>query len=763
MQPFFSGNCRDFAGKHPKIAEMLLQSSMGIFSKHKKFPHYQQFDEMDCGPTCVKMVAEHYGKRVALPYLREQCHIDRQGVSLLGMADAAEKIGLRTMAVQTSFETLAEEAPYPCIAHWQQRHFVVVYGRKKGKVLVADPATGLLAYSDEEFKKGWISGMAQGEEAGILLLLEPSPDFHEDGFMGEAPQKTSFRFLLRYLTPYRQLVVQVLLSLLVGSVLMLFLPFLTQALVDSGINRQNLGFVYAVLLAQLMLFLGRVSVDVLRGWILLHISARVNIFIISDFLIKLMRLPIAFFDTKNLGDLLQRLHDHGRIKNFLTSSSLNFVFSMVNLLIFSAVMLFYSLEIFLLFLVGSLLYVLWVAFFLKRRRELDYKRFSQSAANQSSEVQLVQAMQEIKLHNCEKQKRWEWEAIQVRLFRIGMESLSLSQYQNAGGNFINELKNILITFWAAKEVMDGQMTLGMMMAAQQILGQMNGPVSQFVGFLQEAQDASISLERLGEIHNRPDEDEALEAAMVLPEGQDLRLEAVDFRYGDPHADYVLQGVSLTIPHGHTTAIVGASGSGKTTLLKLLLKFYEPEQGDISLGGTPLRHLDSRAWRARIGTVMQDGFVFSDTIARNIALGEENIDTKRLVEACEAANIREFIETLPLNYNTKIGGDGVGLSQGQRQRILIARAVYKNPDFLFFDEATSALDAKNEREITDKLGQFTKGKTVVVIAHRLSTVKHADQIAVLDKGRLAECGTHAELVAAKGIYYELVKNQLELGN
>ncbi|MFT6960521.1 MAG: ATP-binding cassette subfamily B protein [Flammeovirgaceae bacterium] len=727
----------------------------------KKFTHYTQLDQMDCGPTCLKMVAKHYGKELSIQYLREEAHIDRQGVSLLGIADAAEKVGFRTMAVKTNFETLVEEAPFPCIAHWNQQHFVVVYRIETDKVYVADPANALLVYTKEEFCKSWI-GKGQDDE-GILLLLETTPEFHAEEFMGELPEKTSFRFLFQYLTPYKKLIFQVFLGLLAGSVLALVLPFLTQALVDFGINKQDIGFVYTVLVAQVALFFGKTAIEVIRSWILLHISARVNIFIISDFLIKLMKLPISFFDSKNLGDILQRMQDHERIKHFLTSSSLSFLFSVVSFLIFSVVLLIYSVEIFIIFLVGSALYVSWILFFMKRRRELDFKRFNQASSNQSNEVQLVQGMQEIKLNNCEKQKRWEWEGIQVKLFKISLSSLALAQYQNAGGGFLNELKNILITFWAAKEVIDGNMTLGMMLATQQILGQLNAPVLQFVTFIQEAQDAKISLERLGEIHNKPDEDEQTTTAMLIPENKDLKLQNVDFRYGDPNADFVLEKLSLTIPHGKTTAIVGASGSGKTTLLKLLLKFYDPESGEIKLGETPLKSLDSKLWRAKVGSVMQDGFIFSDSIARNIALGEETINTEQLLFACEVANIRSFIEELPLNYNTKIGGDGIGLSQGQKQRVMIARAVYKNPDYLFFDEATSALDANNEKEITQKIEAFTQNKTVIVIAHRLSTVKNADQIIVLDKGKIAEIGTHKDLVKQKGLYFELVKNQLELGN
>lgn len=727
-----------------------------------RFPHYHQLDKMDCGPSCLKMIAKHYGRDYSTQFLREACYIDRQGVSLLGIIDAAEKIGMQTMPVKSTYELLSQDAPLPAIAHWQQNHFIVIYKATDKKIWVADPATGKVVYNKEEFCQHWISGSHQGEEEGVLLFLEPRPDFYKSEW-NEDESSSSIHFLLKYLKGYGKFFIQLILGLLVGSIISLIFPFLTQAIVDFGINHQDIGFIYTVLLAQLLLFAGSVSVNMIRGWILLHISTRLNITIISDFLRKLMKLPISFFDSKNLGDILQRIRDHDRIESFLTSSSLEVMFSLFNLLVFGIVLAIYSFKILLVFAIGTSLYLAWVLLFLNKRKKIDYKRFNQLATTQSNEVQLVQGMQEIKLNNCERQRRWEWEGIQAKLFKINVASLTLNQYQNGGATFINEFKNIFITFLAAQAVINGEITLGMMLAISFIIGQLNAPIIQFVNFILSAQDAKISLERLREIHNRPEEESNIEEAYLVPQRKDIVLKEVNFRYDNPHNDWVLHRLNLRIPYGKTTAIVGASGSGKTTLLKLLLKFYNPEEGNIFLGSTPLKNISSRAWRDRCGVVMQDGFLFSDSIARNIALTDDVIDKNKLVEAVDIANIREFIEELPLNYNTKIGGEGLSISQGQKQRILIARAIYKNPDFFFFDEATSSLDAKNEKAITEKLAAYTKGKTSIVIAHRLSTVKDADQIIVLEKGEIKELGTHQELTQKKALYYELVKNQLELGN
>ena len=727
-----------------------------------KFPHFQQHDALDCGPACLRIVAKYHGKNYSLQTLRDKSYINREGVSMLGISDAAEYIGFRTMGVRISFDQMKKDAPLPCIVYWKQRHFMVVYKIKKDTVYISDPATGLIKLSKKEFIDGWASTEEDGVKKGLCLLLEPTPDFYKQE--DETLNKSGFGFLFSYIRSYKKLVTQLFLGLFIGSVLQLVFPFLTQAIVDIGINNNDLDFVTLIIIGQLVLILGRTSVNFIRGWITLHLSTRLNINLISDFLIKMMRLPIAFFNSKMTGDLIQRIQDHRRIESFLTTSTLNILFSFVNLLIFGIVLAIYSWKIFLIFLLGSGLYTLWVVLFMKRRRQLDYKKFVQLSDNQSNLIQLITGMQEIKLNNCEKQKRWEWESIQTRLFRIKIKSLYLEQYQQAGGVLINEVKNVLITFIVARAVIDGGMTLGIMLAVQFILGQLNAPLQQMIEFFHTSQDAKISLERLGEIHNKEDEETRdYSKIRTLPEEKSLKTNNMSFQYEGPHSPYVLKDIDLKIPENKITAVVGVSGSGKTTLIKLLLGFYAPVQGNIRIGEVFLGNFSKKVWRDKCGVVMQDGFIFSDTIANNIAVSDEYVDKERLLHSVKTANIQEDIESLPLGYNTKIGKEGVGLSQGQKQRILIARAVYKNPEFIFFDEATNSLDANNEKVIMENLEQFFKGRTVVVVAHRLSTVKNADQIVVLDKGAIVEKGTHTELTKKQGAYYHLVKNQLELGS
>lgn len=729
----------------------------------KKFPFYKQPDTKDCGPTCLRIVSKYYGKSISLQQIRNLSETTREGSSLLGLSDAAENLGFRSMGVQIDFNTLTEEVPFPCVAHWNKNHFVVVYKiDKNDKVYISDPSYGLITYTREEFIKSWIGENAnENTEEGIVLILETTPAFFQTEFDAEE-SKASFTFLSKYLLKYKTLVIQLAIGLLGGSLLSLIFPFLTQSIVDVGIQNQDINFIYVVLLAQIMLFLGRMGIETIRSWILLHLSARINISIISDFFIKLMKLPISFFDTRMTGDIMQRINDHHRIEQLLTSSSLNTLFSLVNLIIFSIVLLFYDYRLFLVYLVGAVLYIGWISFFLKKRKELDYKRFSQVSQEQSKVIELINGMQEIKMHNAEKQKRWDWEFLQVKLFKIRIKSLSLEQWQSVGGNFINQMKDILVSFLSAKLVLSGNLTLGMMLSVQYIIGQLNSPLLQLIDFIKQTQDAKISLERLGEIHDKDDEEDKNEQYVTDVPKQDIEIKDMSFRYIGADVP-VFENLSLTIPYQQTTAIVGASGSGKTTLLKLLMKFYDPDQGEIRIGNTNMKNISPRYWRDHCGVVMQEGYVFNDTIANNIAVGEDHIDKQKLRRAVEIANIKDFIESLPLSYNTKIGNEGVGVSGGQKQRLFIARAVYKAPEYILFDEATSALDANNEKVIMENLEQFFKGKTAVVIAHRLSTVRHADKIIVLDQGRVVEEGSHAELVDLRGEYYRLVRNQLELGN
>ncbi len=725
------------------------------------FPFYKQLDAMDCGPTCLRMVARYYGKHFTLQSLREKSFLSREGVSMLGIAKAAEAIGLQTMGVSLTWERLRNEAPLPVIVHWKQNHFVVVYKIKRDRVYVADPGFGHTVYSKEEFLRGWISTRKDGEAKGSALLLQPTPDFlnQED----EPVKKTGFRYLLRFLTPYKRYVTHLLLGLVLGSIIQFLLPFLFQSIVDFGITNQDMPFIYLVLIFQFVLILSQMGIDFIRRWILLHLSTRINISIISDFLVKLMKLPVGFFDTKLTGDILQRIGDHRRIESFMTTSSLTILFSMVNLVVFAVILAIYSVKILIIFLAGSLLYFVWIYLFMKRRRSLDHKYFSRQAENQSKLIQIIHGIREIKLNNAERTNQWEWQNIQAGLFRVNMSSLSLSQYQEAGGVFINETKNILINVIAAIAVINGHMTLGMLLAVSYILGQLNGPIEQMITFFHRAQDAKISLERLSEIHETEDEYQKETGVTVLPAIDRIVVNHLDFSYPGAIPRNVLEDINITLKKDTVTAVVGVSGSGKTTLVKLLLGFYPPGRGEIRIGDTNLQMTSPDLWRSQCGVVMQDGFIFSDTIARNIALGEQDIKTDQLMYAARMACIDDFIDQLPLGYNTKIGQEGLTLSGGEQQRILIARAIYKNPHFLFLDEGTSALDANNERRIMENLQLVFKGKTVVIVAHRLSTVRDADQIIVLDRGKIVEEGKHNTLIAKKGHYFNLVRNQLELGN
>lgn len=732
----------------------------------KKPPFYIQYDAMDCGPTCLRIIAAYYGKAYPLDTLREMCYLSKEGVSLLGISEAAEKIGFRTIGVQITIEQLKSKISFPCIIHWEQKHFVVLYQieekRKKTFFYVADPASGGTQYSQQEFIKYWYSSSnANGQNTGIALCLEPTPEFYRQSDITDSPKSKSLSFLFSYLRPYKKLVIQLVIGLLTGSLLQLLLPFLTQSIVDFGITNQNISYIYLVLIAQMALIISTTSIDFIRGWILLHLGTRVNISLLSDYLIKLMNLPISYFDTKMTGDILQRISDHSRIQNFLTNSSLNTLFSIFNIIIFGVVIFIYDWRIFIIFFIGSIIYILWVWLFMKKREEIDNKSFAQNSANQSSIIQLITGMQEIKLNACEQHRRWEWEHIQAKLFRLNVKALALAQYQESGGVLINQTKNIIITALVASFVIKGQITLGMMLAIQFIIGQLNSPIEQLIVFFRQLQDAKLSLERLQEVHTKENEVSKQQSIQEIPDETSIQIKNLVFSYDKLATKPTIKILDLNIPLGKQTAIVGMSGSGKTTLIKLLLGFYKPDLGEIIVGSSNLSNLNIREWRKKCGIVMQDGCIFSDTIARNIVPNGESINKQKLFHAVTIANIKEFIEELPLSYNTQIGIEGHGLSQGQKQRILIARAIYKNPQLIFLDEATNSLDAHNERSIMDNLNQFLKGRTSIIVAHRLSTVRTADQIVVLNKGEIVEIGTHEKLIEKKGTYYQLVKNQLNV--
>ncbi|ROS88792.1 peptidase domain-containing ABC transporter [Bacteroides acidifaciens] len=729
----------------------------------KKFPFRLQKDSMKCGPSCLQMIFEYYGLIVSDNTIDHLCSATKEGVSLLSLQEAALNYGFECFCVKLNIDKLAEITK-PCILHWEQNHFVVLYEVSKDdkRYIIADPKKGIITYSREHLFNHWSYASSKEEMCGIAMIFNPP---HKIIKINECNgiKKRSLRFILGYIKQYQKHIFQIFVGLLLGCILQLIMPFLTQWIVDIGIRHKDIGFIWLVLLGELMIVIGRTATDFIRRWLLLHISMRINISLVSDFFIKLLKLPMSFFDTKLMGDLLQRIGDHSRVQNFLTGQVLNIVFTFLSFIIFGIVLFIYNPFIFGIFATGSICYGFWITSFLRRRKILDYELFEQQAINQNKTYQLITAIQEIKLQDCERRRRWEWEDTQADLFNVQMKVLKLQQTQEAGSIFINEVKNIIIIVLAATAVIHGQMTLGSMLAVQYIIGQLNSPVEQFMSFIYSLQDVKISLERINEIHEGKNEETKENQVTVFDNEKSIGIDNVDFKY-DPHAlKKTLEGVSFSIPAGKVTAIVGASGSGKTTLIKLMLGYYPVMAGKISIAGRNINEYSLKWWRRHCGVVMQDGVIFSESIARNIAVNDGDIDVERLEQAAKIANIHEYVMGLPLKYNTLIGRDGVGLSQGQKQRILIARAVYKNPDFIFLDEATNALDAKNERAIVENLDEFYKGRTVVVVAHRLSTVKNADQIIVLDGGKVVEVGNHTSLIEKKGAYYNLVKNQLELGN
>lgn len=725
------------------------------------FPFFRQLDYRDCGPTCLRMIAKYYGKNFSREFLRDKANITRTGVTMAGIAEAAEAIEMRTLGMRISFESLLNDAPTPFIVPWRQKHFVVVYKTSKTKIYIADPAQGLIPYSHNDFKTAWTNTI---DETGFVLILEPNTQFKDQGEHKE--KNKGFTFLYPYFKPYKKLITQIFVGLLVATIIQFILPFLMQSVVDIGVNNQDIPFIYLILISQFVLILSQTLVSIFREWILIHITSRFNIKMVSDFLYKMLKLPVNYFETRNSGEHLQRITDHTRIQNFVSSSSLNMLFSIVTFILFNGILAYYNLTIFLVFIIAAILYVSWTFFFLKKRAELDFKRFDQQSQSQTSLIQIINGVTEIKVNNSQRKNRWKWEFNQISLFKTSLSTLKLAQYQTIGANFINEFKNIVITFLSAKAVVDGNLTLGMMTSIQFIVGQLNMPLGNFVLFIQSWQDAKISLERLSQVHLKDDEEiNSLNKSKELPKDKSIIIKDLSYRYGGKSSPFILKSINCIIPEGKTTAIVGASGSGKTTLMKLLLKFYEPTKGSINIGPVNLNDMNTDFWRLNCGAVMQDNFMFNDTIVGNISESEQNeiINREKLNNAAFVANIGDFIEKLPNKYNTELGTSGIRLSGGQKQRIMIARAVYKDPMYLLFDEATSALDASNEKVIMQNLNNYIHGKTAIIIAHRLSTVKNANNIIVLENGEIMEQGNHKDLTKLKGIYYELVKNQLELGN
>lgn len=720
----------------------------------------RQRDSMQCGVACLAMISNQYGKNISLSEVSNYCHAQVSGVSLKSIYDGAKAIGLNSWASRISVNNLLQSNK-PCILHWNQKHFVVLYKVKQGKKFyIADPGKGLIKYNRDDFESHWVSAKDSGENQGIAMFFEPTLDFYKTRVFC-IEDKRSFKFLTSYVWEYRRYFLQIFFSLIFVCLLQLIMPFLTQGIVDLGIAHKDVKLIWTILLGELAIVIGKTSTDFIRRWLLLHISMRINISLISDFFIKLLKLPMHFFETKLIGDLLQRMNDHSRIQIFLTNQLLGAMFTFLSFIVFGTVLFIYDKIIFGVFLLSSILYGSWIAHFLNRRKVLDYELFEQQAINKNKTYQFITSMQEIKLQGCEKRRRWEWEDTQADLFKIQMKSLKLQQTQEAGSVFINEIKNIFITVLAATAVINGQITLGTMLAIQYIVGQLNSPIENLMSFVYNLQDVKISLERINEIHLVNNEESGGKSLTSFKGKKEISIDNIDFKYNLHGIEKILDNISFRIPEGKITAIVGASGSGKSTLIKLMLGYYPVQNGTIKISNHDIKDYNLKWWRKHCGVVMQEGVIFSESIAKNIAVGDDNIDRKRLEKAVKIACIHDFIMKLPLKYDTKIGYDGMGLSLGQRQRILIARAVYKNPDFIFLDEATNSLDSKNEHEIVDNLENFYKGKTVIIVAHRLSTIKNADQIIVLDHGRVVETGVHNSLIEKKGLYYNLIKNQLEL--
>lgn len=729
----------------------------GMFSK---FHVIRQRDLMQCGAACLAMICHYYGKSLSLEDTEKYCHVGKRGVSLLGISEGAQDLGFYTRAARFTVKQICE-VHLPCILYWNQNHFVILYKTKKNKFYIADPGNGLLTYDRETFENKWVSSVKNGFEQGIALTLHPTQDFKKDAYTGKSIKKSPLKVITNYLFRYKKHLGLIVAGLFLGCILQLIMPFLTQYIVDFGIKNKDLNFIWLVLFGELAIVLGRTATDFIRRWLLMHISIRVNISLISDFFIKLLRLPMSFFEVKHMGDLMQRMADHSRIQTFLTEQVLGIIFTILSFLVFGVVLLIYNKLIFLIFMIGTVLYAGWIVLFLKKRKLLDIEMFEKRSENQNNTFEFITTLQETKLQDCCQRRRWVWEDIQAGLFDIQLRSLKLQQTQEAGSVFLNEIKNIIITVLSANAVINGSLSFGAMLAIQYIIGQLNSPVSQFISFIFSFQDVKLSLERINEIHEKPDEDSGSRFILEGASNEGIVLSDLDFKYNRHASAKTLDGITTLFPPQKVTAIVGASGSGKTTLVKLILGYYFHYDGSIRIEGKELRDINLKHWRRRCGVVMQDGVIFSESIARNIAVDDSDIDVNRLVEAAKMACIYDFVMSLPLKFETIIGRNGVGISQGQRQRILIARAIYRNPDYIFLDEATNSLDTSNERVIVENLKSFYKNKTVVIVAHRLSTVKDADHIIVVGNGRIVESGTHEYLLKLKGEYYSLVKNQLQL--
>ena len=729
-----------------------------LFSKPSPI---RQLDAMDCGPACLAYISKIYDKKYSLQYLREICYISKRGVTLLGILEAGKAIGFEVFSTKVDLDTIINKVKlYPCIIHWEQNHFVVlnkIVKTKKSKLYfyLMDPRSGFIKLNEKQFRNGWLGN----NDKGIVAFFEPKDEFLNISI--EKQKKINYEELLYSLHPYKKKFVLLIFLVFASSLITLVFPFFTKELIDNGISQKNLNLISLILLAQLSLFLGSMIINVIRNWLTLYIGTYVSINLISDFITKLVKLPMKNFDNHMIGDLNQRIIDNERIERLITSESITTFFSIFSFLVFFVVLAYFNIITLVIYFALTLIGLLWSIYWINKKKILDFYEFQLKSKNQESIFEIFSGIRDIKLFQLENFKLTKWQSVQNELLSLNIKILKIDQIQTFGYQFINQLKNIIVTYFVAILVLKGKMSLGTLLSISYIIGEMNSPIAQLVSFIKKLQEAKLSFTRLSEISTQLPEENNFNKQLNTKNNEGIVINNLSFSYENIQSSIVLNNINITIPNSKVTAIVGHSGSGKTTLMKILLRFYEPTKGNIYFNGDDILTISPNDLRKHIGTVLQDGFIFSETIERNVVTNSEEADLEKLNNALKIACIFDFVNSLPQKHNTIIGSLGNNLSTGQKQRILIARAIYKNPNYLFLDEATSALDSKTEKIIHNNLIEFYKNKTVLIIAHRLSTVKNADNIIVLDSGKVVESGNHKELIEKKGAYYDLINNQLEL--
>ncbi|MEE1298103.1 MAG: peptidase domain-containing ABC transporter [Muribaculaceae bacterium] len=722
-----------------------------------KIKAFRQLEHSDCGITCIRIIAYFYGVDIPLKFLRSICDISRVGISIRDILSATKKIGFEANAVKVSAEDILK-MPLPAILYWENKHYIVLYKIKNNKFYIADPGRGKLILDNEEFLNSWL----YGNSMGLAIVLAPKEEFYNIDFgIKDSSESGLFKLAKKSISKHLKRFIAVIVLSIVVMLADMITPLIFQSTIDEGIEGKDINLVWVLCLSQFLIFIGYSLSDNVINIILTKTGLKVSIDMMNEYLSKLISFPISFFDRKVNSDFIQKIEDQNRIKNFLIDFPSSAFLTGINIVVFSAMLIYYNYIIFLILLAATFLGFLWTKTFLQKRENIDYSYFYYSSNNRNNIYELINGMQEIKINNAHNIRIAKWKETQLKINELSFKTVLLKMLVNGGNSVLSRIKDIIITGACATLVIKGNMSVGEMMTISYITGRLSSPFSYILNSLNTMQDATMSYERIDEIINKP-----LDNKSKYKEHDNIQsiiFSNVSFKYPGSYSPYVLKDINITIPQGKVTAIVGCSGSGKSTLLKLMLGFYIPQKGDIYAGKYNMSDIDTDNWISRCGVVMQNGFIFSGTILENIALSDSKPDINRVKYVTNLACINEFIDTLPMGYHTKIGVTGVELSGGQKQRILIARAVYKNPSFIFLDEATNALDAKNERVIVENLNEFYKGRTVVIVAHRLSTVKNADNIIVLEGGRVAETGNHESLIAQRGAYFNLVRNQLELGN